>query len=508
MAHENPDMKIQKRMTKQLGGSAAIPIRRRDFLRHAICAASTAGFVTPWIRGATAYGAGKTEGQWTIVVTIDTLRADHCGYRGYPRPTTPFLDKLAAKGLNFTRCYSSTGTTLPAHTTLFTGLELPQHGIQSNRSSAPVAAVKTLAEMFAARDYRTAGFVSIYCLPKLSRGFQKFDGSSDEKVRYRWGEHTLSEASDYLRTRSPWENVFVWVHVFDPHEWMNNEEPQSHLADMKPLPEESEKFFLYWTDRQHKGIKTDDLCISGMRYGDRAYFIEKHLNYDSRIRYTTDCLQSFFDLVENIGPKKNTLWILTADHGEALGNHRYDQHARYLYNEILHVPLIIYASDKRFPARSCDATVGHIDLVPTLADLFNWQDIGQSAPLQGRPLTPFLRGEQKNWNSRTIFAQREVKHPDSKISMGWADNCVYCLQDRKCKCIVHEITENEYYNLEMDPFELNNQSMDPSENRDVLQKKALGKMAYLRTHAVAGIDQGVYVPSKEENEALRALGYL
>ncbi len=481
---------------------------RRGFLRRGAAAFCGAGALE--VQAQSTGLEQSSEGQWTILVTIDTLRADHCGCYGYPRTTTPFLDELAVGGVRFDWCRVAVGTTYPSHASLFTGLELPQHGIASNRSPVLAEGANTLATMFSEHGYSTGAVVSAPFLWKLQQGFQHFDNEKfDQDLPYRWSEHTVQAARRFLEGKRATEDVFLWLHVFDPHEWMNSKEPQAHLEEMEEEPgEDLDKLFEYWTVEQGKHVKVDDACISGMRLGKKEYFISKQLQYDSRIRYTDKCLRDLFRYVEANGPKKNTLWIVTADHGEALGNHRYDQHGRYLYDDILRVPLIVYESGGRFGGTVVEEPVGHIDVWPTLAERMEWAYKGMLPRRNGRSLLSLLNGNPTQAMGRRYFAHRKVKHPNFETGKKWVDDFVYCLHDGSHKYIVRDAAEDEFYDLREDPLELANLVVPPSSIKEEMRDMALKMLADLRADSLVKKPSEAPATTSAEEEALRALGYI
>ncbi len=481
---------------------------RRTFLRNTAMAVGTAGTITA--NAKRAHAEEGANGQWTILVTIDTLRADHCGCYGYPRPTTPFLDELAARGARFSRCTAASTSTYPSHSSLFTGLELPQHGVMANRSPVMAEGANTMASILAERGYATGATVSAPFLRKMREGFHHFDFDRPMKdTPYRWSEHTVQEARSFLKDKRRTDDVFLWVHVFDPHEWMNSSEPQAHLPEMEVVQDEAlGRLYRHWTVGQGKFVKTHDTCISGMRSGNKEYFISKQLQYDSRIRYTDNCLRNLFSYVEANGPKDNTLWIVTADHGEALGNHRYDQHSRYLYEDLLRVPLILYASGNQFTARTVEVPVTHIDVWPTLAEMLGWSVDGMRPQRHGRSLLPLLKGATARNTQRRIFAHRQIKHPEYKSAEYWTDDFVYSVCSQNHKYTVRDAAEDEFYDLNEDPLELTNLVEKPSVLKDTLRDAAHAILKELRADSLTtpqGMSPGL---DAQEEEALRALGYI
>ncbi|MHC4220645.1 MAG: sulfatase, partial [Planctomycetota bacterium] len=166
-----------------------------------------------------------------LLITLDTLRADHLSCYGYPRRTSPFIDSIAAEGVRFTRAFAPMATTVPSHASMLTGLYPLQHGVlkNGNRLSDDVG---TLPEILASAGFETAGFVSTnrhFADGNLHQGFRHFDEPAPEglELQYRCAEQTLDTARAWLAQTPPPPRLFLWIHLFDPH--MPYVERQTHL---------------------------------------------------------------------------------------------------------------------------------------------------------------------------------------------------------------------------------------------------------------------------------------
>ncbi len=480
---------------------------RRDFLRAS--AGATLGGALTLGRAARAQDGGSDDQPWVILVTIDTLRADHCGCYGYPRNTTPFLDRMAQEGTRFERCYTTIGTTYPAHTAMMTGLHLPQHGVVNNRSAVFEEEAATLAGQYKAMGYRTAAFVSAPFLYKLQAGFDHLDNDAPEDLPYRWSENTVRAAMDYLEKQPSNAPQFIWVHVFDPHEWMRADEPQGDLESMAVESDtEREALFEYWTKYQAKFVKADEHSLSALRHGNKNYFIEKQLIYDSRIRYTDEWLAQLFDAIETARSSSEAIYLWTADHGEALGNHQYDQHGRYLYNHILQVPLIAYATDGAWQGMAKSEPVSHIDIWSTLAARTGVEPGAEQPRRFGVNLFD-AEAEATLFAGRQVFGHRLVKHPNHTTAAPWIEDPVYCIQDAQYKYIFNGGDDDELYDLQRDPREMLNIVKDQEALAAKLKADAAKAKEELLANRLARATEGdgTDAPSEDE-ELLRALGYL
>jgi arylsulfatase A-like enzyme/Tfp pilus assembly protein PilF len=236
-----------------------------------------------------------------VLVTIDTLRADHVGSYGAPSASTPALDAIAAEGLRFENAVSPVPLTRPAHASLLTGLYPPEHGIRDNLPAKLEASTPTLATRSKAKGYHTAAFVGSFLLGRGSgfeNGFDVFGDGSHSGLGDRVGasaerraEVVAAEALEYLSTaRSPF---FLWVHFYDPH---------------APYEAPGE--------------------LAGKGYAGEIAYV------DSQMKRLLEALRSR-NLLET------TLVVVTADHGEGLGDHGEDEHGVLVYEETLRVPLLV-----------------------------------------------------------------------------------------------------------------------------------------------------------------------
>jgi len=236
-----------------------------------------------------------------VLITIDTLRADHVGAYGASAGSTPALDALAAEGLRFENAISPVPLTRPAHASLLTGLLPPEHGVRDNLPAKLDSSIPTLATRLKADGYHTAAFVGSFLLGRGSgfeAGFDVIgDGSAEgvndsigPRAERRAGE-VAEEALQFLASASP--PFFLWVHLYDPH------------APYDP---------------------PDGYAGKGYR-GEIAYA-------DSQVGRIVDALRAR-------GLLDSTLVVATADHGEGLGDHGEDEHGALVYEESLRVPLIL-----------------------------------------------------------------------------------------------------------------------------------------------------------------------
>jgi arylsulfatase A-like enzyme/Tfp pilus assembly protein PilF len=279
-----------------------------------------------------------------VLISVDTLRADHLGCYGYGRIRTPQIDGLARGGTLFSKVGSPAPITLPSHTSLLSSTYPFAHGVEENGQHVP-AGIATLATVLKANGYRTAAFIGGYVLDArfgLNRGFDVYDspfhlrpdpGEEPPEVK-RPGEAVLSAASQWLKRESG-HPFFAFIHLYDVHQ---------------PYARGS---------------------------------------YDAGIAYVDEALAHFRQSLAAQSLLENTLIVLTSDHGESLGEHGEETHGYFIYESTLRVPLIFHwpAGGARYPAR-VDEPASLIDVAPSILDFLA---ISPPPQFRGRSLLRLLR---------------------------------------------------------------------------------------------------------------------
>lgn len=344
-----------------------------------------------------------------VLITIDTLRADRLGAWGYERTQTPNIDRLALEGTRFASAASTVPFTLPAHSAIMTGTYPPWHGVRENVGYALGDEAVTLAEMLHEQGYAAGGFVSAFPLDSrwgIAQGFDHYlddfevaDGKrTNMGAVQRPGTETIAAALDWLDERDDDTPVFLWVHLFEPHDPYEPPEPYRSRNPGRP--------------------------------------------YDGEVAYTDALVGELRAGLEQRGVFDDAVVVLTGDHGEGLGDHGEAFHGFFIYDSTVHVPLIV-----RLPGegggRVVDRAVSHVDLAPTLLQL-----AGAPIPeqIQGRSLLPMIAGEEVE--PRAVYS--ESYYP--LLHYGWAP--LRALRDDRFKYI--EAPEPELYDLGTDPREQRN----------------------------------------------------
>ena len=342
-------------------------------------------------------GLNAADGPNILLVTVDTMRRDALGILGNNR--TPAIDGLAEGGALFSTAVSPMPLTLPAHTSLMTGLIPRRHGVRDNGRLVG-AELRLLAQILAEQGYATSAFVSGFPLDRsygLDRGFTVYDDELPSGARdsaERSASATTDRAVAWIQSaESPW---FSWVHYYDPHD-----------------PYEPPREFWGTTEKER---------------------------YYNEVQYVDFSLQKLFAAAKV--QDQSVLTVLTSDHGESLGEHGEERHGFFLYDSTILVPLVFHWPG-HIASSEIDDTVGLIDIMPTILQL-----IGRDIPadIDGVSLVPLIAG--KTTSTRHVYAETRLPW----LYFGWAP--LEAVRSDTWKLI--ESTKSELYDLRNDPNELNN----------------------------------------------------
>jgi arylsulfatase A-like enzyme len=338
-----------------------------------------------------------------LLIVMDTTRADHLSCYGYPLLTTPHLDRLAEEGVLFTDAISTGGWTVPTHASLFTGTFPSFHGAQDGH---PVLNkdLSTLAEVLRSYGYQTAGFTNIGWLTEntgLTRGFDTFvpiyrlyEGGSIPALTRRalakmaWllaGCNVADAAATnryvkrWLTHSEPDQPFFIFINYFEAH------------APYRPPRSFARRFLepygIGFAEAQR--INQDPLKhITGTVSMDEKGFDVLRALYDAEIAYLDAKLGELFSYLGQQNLLNQTLIIVTADHGENIGDHGLMGHKWCLYDTLLQIPLIIRYPPLFPPGTTIADQVQLVDIFPTLLDVLNIQERGIRDQLQGFSLLP------------------------------------------------------------------------------------------------------------------------
>lgn len=405
--------------------------------------------------------AGSARGFNVLVITLDTTRADHLGCYGYDAAQTPVLDEFARHSVRFEDAVSPVPLTLPSHTSMFTGLDPPHHGVRNNSEFKLDPALNTLAEVLAGAGYQAAAFVSAFVLDArygLNQGFDLYDDSVDTQVGSEHGalsERTASRVTNaalhWLGHREEDAPFFLWVHYFD-----------AHYPYEPPMP-----------------------------YG----VTFRNAPYDGEIAYLDGHLGRLLDRLKADALWERTVVVVVGDHGESLWEHGESAHSRLIYEATQHVPLLLAVPGLFQSSHVVDDVVVTVeDVFPTVLDL-----LGLDSPTRCDGISLL---DAVNGHDRVVYMETLAPYLES----AWAP--LYAVRRHTDKYIL--APEPEYYDLAKDPHELENlyASLSPSAtgSRDELvesMKARLAEMPPLEAVAGARIER-----DPETLQQLESLGYI
>jgi arylsulfatase len=353
-----------------MAGAASIVVGRMPSA-HAFTFTSAVGSTLAW--GLAACGAGaESAPQAVVLITCDTLRADHLGCYGHARNTSPSLDALARESVVYESAWSTVPVTGPALSALMTGRMPEELGLQSNRTLLAGTAT-TLAERARAAGFETAAVVSNWVLRRrdevpeagLAQGFEHYDDHmevperSRPDLRERFAPETTDAALAWLDARRGEHPFFLWVHYQDPHGPYTP--PDELLAEFAPEPR-GEAALEPGHDETGRGALPAYQVIDAERRPE-VY----RARYEAEIRLFDRELGRLLDGLRARGVLERALLVFTADHGESLGEHGYYfSHGQHLHRELLHVPLLVRPPGSARAGERVRTPVSHLDLHPTL----------------------------------------------------------------------------------------------------------------------------------------------
>lgn len=382
-----------------------------------------------------------------LLITLDTTRADRLGCYGYDKPLTPNLDALAREGVVFDMAIAQAAVTPVSHASILTGLDPYHHGLRvlhghvANRLNDRH---ETLAEVWQKAGGQTAAFISAYPVSEafgLHQGFDLFDDAfqsidpaveSDEKGtvntdnEQRRADATTEAAIQWLDTEYDAQKpMFMWVHYFDPHD-----------PRLLPPQELVDEFVTETEDRTQMLLQA----------------------YDCEVFYMDAQIGRLFESFKKRGLWEDTIIAVVGDHGEGLGQHDWWSHG-ILYQEQIRVPFILRAPRLK-QAPKVKSLVRTVDLMPTLLELTGidrslWKKMDglslKNAMRTGKTREDLI-AYSDSVNILSYGRQDDPSQFDKKHDK------LYCVMQSGYKLIYHQLKpeQTEFYNLYVDPFELNN----------------------------------------------------
>jgi choline-sulfatase len=395
-----------------------------------------------------------------VLITLDTLRADHLGAYGSTTVRTPHLDRLASQGVVFDQAMTTAPLTLPAHSSIMTGQFPPKHGVRDNGGFFLGPEQLTLAEILTDRGYQTGATVGAFVLDSkwgLDQGFSSYQDDFDltgvkamslASVN-RPGDEVVDLALRWMEGVAD-QRFFAWLHLYDPH-----------APYVSPEPYRSEY-------RGHP--------------------------YRGAIAFTDAQVGRVFDFLDARGLSDNTIVIVTSDHGEGLGEHGEETHGFFVYESSMRVPLIVRAPGRGLTPRRVTQPVRTVDILPTVLDL-----LGTSPPdpIEGVSLVPLMSGAAREM---ALEGYGEAMYPLHHY--GWSE--LTTLRSDRYKLI--DAPRPELYDLERDPGELVNLFDERRSVADAMLRRLRDRRQIMDSDAPEAPQAADVDP--ETRARLAALGYV
>jgi len=385
-----------------------------------------------------------------VLVSIDTLRADHLPLYGYKDGSAPSLDQLGREAIVFEDLYSHCPLTLPAHASMLTGLLPPRHGVRDNLGFRLAPEHRTLASRFKAAGWRTGGAISAYVLRRatgIAQGFDFYDDGIEVEPGTESAGNLQRDGSAAVDALSRWiqeqggARFFAFLHLYEPH-----------------TP--------YAPPERHRGHA---------------------LPYDGDVSYADELVGQFLDGLKTRGLYDRAIVVVTSDHGEGLKDHREEEHGIFLYREAVHIPLILRLPGGVRGGTRVRGAIAQSDLAPTLLELAGLP----ADAMDGASFRATLDGAAPA--GRAVYS--ETLYP--RYHFGWSE--------------LFAVTEGRYRYVRAPRPELFDIASDPRETTNLAGDRASVAAAmdrWLAPRLVAGPAAPPEPVPSDVREKLQALGYV
>ena len=463
-----------------------------------------------------------------ILISIDTLRQDHVSCYGYYKTTTPNIDRLASEGTIYKNNFSTGVWTPPGHASMLTGLYVSEHGVYGERRLSDD--IPTIATILKENGYQTAGFVNnsqVGALVGFDKGHDTFvevwKGISSRskveryfkgairQVKKRLGYEDMGASRTnelvkewILNTIDPNRPFYLFIHYIEPHNPLIPPQPYKdrYLSD--------KRFIDVDRDKIKKVAHNPLICFTEMITLNPVEIDILKALYDAEIEYTDSKIGEIMNVLKEKDIYDNSMIMITSDHGEHFGEHNLWSHTASLYNEILHIPLII-----KYPKGiECKKEVYHytqsIDIFPTVMDIvsiskkevMDHSGVSLVHNNNGNKFHDFVFAE---WEGRIpYFVQTRLKDPQSSLNAGRFTNKMWTIIGEQYKYILTSDGKEELYNVKKDKSEIDNLIDQNQEDADMMKKKLERWMSEAKRNS----DNDRRVVDDEVRKNLEGLGYL
>ena len=415
-----------------------------------------------------------------ILLTIDTLRADYVGCYGHNKNSTPNIDRLAEKGIQYNYSISQAPWTLPSISSILTSLYSSEHNTITHKSVLNEKLL-TITEKLQSLNYHTIGIISSFFTNKekgLDQGFDIFD-DSQEADHHKVNSKELSLLGiEYIANRTEHKPFFLWIHYFDPHVTYIRH-PEFHFAD-DYKGEISKKIY-------SKNLV--EIIENKEKYSEKDIDYIKNV-YDEEIAFNDFCIGLLIDYLEENELYDNTVIILTSDHGEYFLERGKILHGKDVYYELINVPLIISGGiDMKFRGKKVDRPVETISIPKTILSIIK----ADSSEFQGENLLD-LQNKGIPVFSEGNYAYGTDQRKECVIWENWK--------------LIHNFDDDTYelYNIKKDKTEQNNLINQSTDNFFAIYNN-LKKMldGFPNDYKFEAIENEI---DQETLEILKSLGYM
>jgi len=396
-----------------------------------------------------------------VLIVIDTLRADHLPFLGYEKNTSPFLTEIASQNIVFENAFSASSWTAPSTASIFTSLYPFQHGVVMGMAASKgheieinriPEEIKTITEVLKENGYATYGVAENINIGKkmnFTQGFDRFKKFPYPKNRIN---QQLMDWSEEMKSKNKY---FLYIHYNDPHKPYHRRSP--------------------WYEKTEN--PRDDLVS----------------RYDSEINYVDEKVKGLYEF---FAWDRNTLLVITADHGEEFWEHDSQGHGGTLYSEVIHVPLIVQFPGEDNVRKRIPENVSNMDVLPTIR---SYLGIKSKEVEEGIDLVPLIRGKGKSNSGRHIFSHldrtRQKKGDLKSIATIF----------EQWKLIFKTEGGSELFNLKEDPMEKLNVYEKNIEMAGLLLSEF---MEFEKNCKKFSQKRATVTLDEKELEELRALGYI
>ena len=396
-----------------------------------------------------------------LLITVDTLRADRVSRE--PDSITPVLDRLAKEGVLFERAIVQVPITLPSHASILTGAYPFYHGMRDVGGIKLKDERETITEILKDYGYQTAAFVSSFALDStwgLDQGFEiyhdNFDLSDYQGVGFnaveRRGDHTVDLVLKWLEEDfDPQKPLFLWVHLFDPHD--PYEPPSPYRERFAAAP------------------------------------------YDGEVAFVDEQIGRLLESYRATGRYESSLIVVMGDHGEGLGEHGEETHGFFIYNSTLHIPFLMRFPGGEYAGQRIEQVVESVDVAPTILQQLR---LPRGKEMQGKGLIGALR---RKGTSQSTGGYGESFY--AKYHFGWSSLSSY--QDDRYKFIL--TAKKEFYDLQEDPGETRNLYESQTALAEQYRNRLEQRVEKYRNKEPLP-DQKLDEMDTQSRQRLQALGYI